>query len=156
MFRLEHFVISLGEVAQQTIAMMRPAADEKRIGLEVGLDQSCQLGLTDPDRVLEGMINLVESAIEFTPPEGAIMLQACVVDADPSSVYVSASETGRGVNSETKARSSNDPTRIAKPSITTAQDWDWWAGACLAIFSLEMPPCISYSKPASRKRCVPA
>jgi hypothetical protein len=99
--------------------------------------RGCQLGLADPDRVLEVMINLVDSAIEFTPPEGAIRRQACVVDADPSSVYVSASETGRGINSETKARSSNDSARIAKPSITTAPDWDWWAGACLAIFSLE-------------------
>jgi hypothetical protein len=44
MFQLEHFVISLGAVAQQTIAMMRPAANEKRIGLEVGLDQRLPTG----------------------------------------------------------------------------------------------------------------
>jgi signal transduction histidine kinase len=101
--RIEQRCVSISELAQQTIAMMRPTAKEKRIGLEIGLDQRLPLVFADPDRVLEVMMNLVDNAIKFTPPDGAVMLQACVVDADLSSVYISVSDTGRGIGPEAKA-----------------------------------------------------
>ncbi|MFY9911327.1 MAG: hybrid sensor histidine kinase/response regulator [Candidatus Sulfotelmatobacter sp.] len=100
--RIEPRCISLGELVYQAIAMLRPSADEKHIGLEVGLDQRLPLLLADPDRVLEVLINLVDNAIKFTPNEGAVMVQANVVDADPGSVYISISDTGRGVSPEAK------------------------------------------------------
>jgi phosphoserine phosphatase RsbU/P len=101
--RIEPRCISLGELIQQTVSMMKPTADEKKIGLEIGLDQRLPLIHADPDRVLEVLINLVDNAIKFSPAEGSVMVQACVVDADPSSVYVSVSDTGRGINPESKA-----------------------------------------------------
>jgi signal transduction histidine kinase len=101
--RVEPRCVSLAELAQQTIAMMRPMANDKRIGLEVGLDQRLPIVFADPDRVLEVMINLVDNAIKFTPAEGAVMLQACIVDADPDWIYISVSDTGRGINPEAKA-----------------------------------------------------
>ena len=101
--RIEPRCISLSELLQQAVAMLRPTASEKRIGLEIGLDQRLPLVLADPDRVLEVLINLLDNAIKFTPPEGAIMLQASMVDADPGSVYISVSDTGRGINPEAKS-----------------------------------------------------
>ncbi len=101
--RIEPRCVDLGDLIQQTVAMMRPAADEKRIGLEVGIDQRLPLVHADPDRVLEVLINLCDNAIKFTPAEGAVMVQACMVDADPSSVYISISDTGRGIGPEAKA-----------------------------------------------------
>jgi signal transduction histidine kinase len=101
--RVEPRCISLAELAQQTIAMMRPTANDKGIGLEIGLDQRLPLVFADPDRVLEVMINLVDNAIKFTPHDGSVMLQACMVDSDPGSVYISVTDTGRGINPETKA-----------------------------------------------------
>ncbi len=100
--RMEPRCISLGELIQQTIAMMRPLAEEKKVGLEIGLDQRLPLVHADPDRVLEVLINLVDNAIKFTPSDGAIMVRACMVDADPGSVYVSVSDSGRGINPDTK------------------------------------------------------
>ena len=100
--RIEPRCIALGELVHQVVAMLRPSADEKRIGLEVGLDQRLPLILADPDRVLEVLINLVDNAIKFTPPEGAVMLQANLVEADPTSVYISVSDTGRGIGPEAK------------------------------------------------------
>jgi len=87
--RIEPRCIALGELIQQTVAMMRPMADEKKVGLEIAVDQRLPLVHADPDRVLEVLINLVDNGIKFTPSDGAVMVQACVVDADPSSVYIS-------------------------------------------------------------------
>jgi hypothetical protein len=100
--RVEPRCISLSELVYQAIAMLRPPADEKHIGLEVGLDQRLPLLLADPDRVLEVLINLIDNAIKFTPNDGAVMVQANMVDADPGSVYVSVSDTGRGITPEAK------------------------------------------------------
>jgi signal transduction histidine kinase len=101
--RVEPRTISLREVVQQAVAMLRPTASEKKIGLEVGLDQRLPLVHADPGRVLEVLINLIDNAIKFTPAEGAVMVKACLVEADPGSVYISVSDTGRGITPEAKA-----------------------------------------------------
>jgi len=101
--RIEPRCIALGELVQQTVAMLRPMADEKKIALEVGLDQRLPLVHADPDRVLEVLINLVDNAIKFTPTEGSVMVQASMVEADPGYVYISVSDTGRGIGPEAKA-----------------------------------------------------
>ena len=101
--QIEPRCISLGELLQQAVAMLRPTANEKQVGLEIGLDQRLPLVLADPDRVLEVLINLVDNAIKFTPADGSVMLQASLVNADPSSVYISVSDTGRGIGPEAKA-----------------------------------------------------
>jgi signal transduction histidine kinase len=102
--RIEPRCIALGELVHQTVAMMRPMAAEKKIGLEIGLDQRLPLVHADPDRVLEVLINLVDNAIKFTSAEGSVMVQASLVEADPGSVYISVSDTGRGIGPEAKAK----------------------------------------------------
>jgi signal transduction histidine kinase len=101
--RVEPRCIALGELLQQAVAMLRPTADEKKVGLELGLDQRLPLVHADPDRVLEVLINLVDNAIKFTPPEGSVMVQASLVEADSNFVYLSVSDTGRGIGPEAKA-----------------------------------------------------
>ncbi len=101
--RIEPRCVALGELLQQAAAMLRPTANEKKVGLEIGLDQRLPLVQADPDRVLEVLINLVDNAIKFTPADGAVMLQASMVEADPDSVYISVSDTGRGIGPEAKA-----------------------------------------------------
>src|SRR5208283_2252650 len=101
--RVEPRCIALGDLVQQTVAMMRPAAGEKKIGLEIGVDQRLPLVLADPDRVLEVLINLVDNAIKFTPQQCSVIVQASMVDADQGYAYVSVSDTGRGLGPEAKA-----------------------------------------------------
>ncbi len=101
--RIEPRCIALGELVQETIAMLRPMADEKKVGLEIALDQRLPLVHADPDRVLEVLINLVDNAIKFTPAEGSVIVQASMVEADPGYVYISVSDTGRGISPEAKA-----------------------------------------------------
>ena len=77
--------ISLRELVQQAVTMLKPTAEAKKIGLEIGLDQRLPLVHADPSRVLEVLINLVDNAIKFTPPEGSVVVKACLVEADPGS-----------------------------------------------------------------------
>jgi signal transduction histidine kinase len=101
--RIEPRCVSLRELIQQSVKMLRPTADGKKIGLEIGLDQRLPLVNADPGRVLEVLINLVDNAIKFTPAEGSVMVKACMVEADPGYVYISVSDTGRGIGPEAKA-----------------------------------------------------
>jgi hypothetical protein len=101
--RVEPRCIALSELVQQSVAMLRPTAAEKKVGLEIGMDQRLPLVYADPDRVVEVLINLVDNAIKFTPAEGSVMVQASMVEADPGYVYISVTDTGRGIGPEAKA-----------------------------------------------------
>ncbi|HEY6764374.1 MAG TPA: hybrid sensor histidine kinase/response regulator [Candidatus Sulfotelmatobacter sp.] len=101
--RVEPRCIVLNDLIQQATAMMRPTAQEKKIGVEVGIDQKIPLIYADPDRVLEVLINLLDNAIKFTPEEGSIVVRACMVETDPGMVYLSVSDTGRGISADAKA-----------------------------------------------------
>jgi len=98
--RVEPRCIDIGELIQQAVAMMRPTAAEKRVGLEAGLDPAIQLVYADPDRTLEVLINLIDNGIKFTPPDGSVIVKASRVETDPTSVYLSVCDSGRGIPQE--------------------------------------------------------
>jgi sigma-B regulation protein RsbU (phosphoserine phosphatase) len=101
--RVEPRCISIGELVHQAVTMMRPIAGERQVGIEIGLDNRIPLVHADPDRILEVLINLTDNAIKFTSPEGAVMVKACMVEADEDAVYVSVTDTGRGISPDAKA-----------------------------------------------------
>jgi signal transduction histidine kinase len=101
--RIEPRCITIGDLIRQAVSMMAAAAKEKQVGLEVGLDTRIPFVYADPDRVLQVLINLIDNGIKFTPPEGSVLVKACMVEADPNMVYVSVTDTGRGISPEAKA-----------------------------------------------------
>jgi sigma-B regulation protein RsbU (phosphoserine phosphatase) len=101
--RIEPRCVALGKLIQQTVAMLRPTSEEKKVRLEIRLDQRLPLVRADPDRILEVLINLADNAIKFTPPDGAVMIQVNIVETDPDRIYISVSDTGRGIGPEAKA-----------------------------------------------------
>jgi len=101
--RIEPRCITVSDLIQQAISMMAATAKEKQVGLEVGLDSRIPFVYADPDRVLQVLINLIDNGIKFTPPEGSVMVKACMVEADPNMVYISVADTGRGIGPEAKA-----------------------------------------------------
>jgi sigma-B regulation protein RsbU (phosphoserine phosphatase) len=94
--------VSIADLIHQAVTMLRATAREKRIGLETAVDSRVPLVYADPDRVLEVLINLIDNAIKFTPPDGSVMAKACLVEVDPEFVYVSVADTGRGISTEAK------------------------------------------------------
>src|SRR5712664_2062146 len=101
--RVEPRCVSIGELMGQAVAMMRPTAQGKQVGLELALDSHIPLVFADPDRILEVLMNLLDNAIKFTGADGSVMLTASVTENDPGSVYVSLTETGRGISLEAQA-----------------------------------------------------
>jgi sigma-B regulation protein RsbU (phosphoserine phosphatase) len=100
--RIEPRCINIADLIQQAISMMAFTAKEKRVGLEVGLDTRIPFVYADPDRVVQVLINLIDNGIKFTPPDGSVMVKACMVEADPNMIYLSVSDTGRGIEPEAK------------------------------------------------------
>ena len=101
--RVEPRCIPISDLIQQAVSMMAVTAEKKRVALEVGLDTRIPFVYADPDRVLQVLINLIDNGIKFTPPEGSVMVRACMVEADPKMVYLSVADTGRGIGTEAKA-----------------------------------------------------
>ena len=100
--RVEPQCVAIGEVVHQSLAMLRASAQNKQIGLETGVDTRIPLVFADADRVLQVLTNLIDNAIKFTPPDGSVMAKAFLVEADPEFVYISVSDTGRGISPEAK------------------------------------------------------
>jgi len=101
--RVEPRCLTICELIQQAVAMMQATAQEKEVGLEIGVDTRIPFVHADPDRVLEVLINLIDNGIKFTPPGGSVIIKACLVEADADMVYVSVTDTGRGISPEAKA-----------------------------------------------------
>ena len=83
--------------------MLRATAQAKGIGLEAGLDIRIPFVYADPNRILQMLSNLIDNAIKFTPPDGSVMVKARLMEADPDFVYISVSDTGRGIDPEAKS-----------------------------------------------------
>jgi signal transduction histidine kinase len=98
--QVEPRCVSIADLMQQAVTMMRPTAQAKLIRLEVEPHDPLPLLYADPDRTLEILMNLVDNAIKFTEAEGSVVLQASLTEVDPGSVYVSVTDTGRGISLE--------------------------------------------------------
>ena len=102
--RIEPRCISMCELIGQALSMMKAAADQKKIKLETTVDPAIPLVYADPDRILEVLINLIDNGIKFTPEGGEVNVNASMVETDPSAVYISVTDTGRGISSQALPR----------------------------------------------------
>src|SRR6202158_1982918 len=102
--RIEPRCFDIGELVRQAIAMMRPTAAEKQVTLEAALDPAIPLVYADPDRALEVLINLIDNGVKFTPADGSAVGKASTVATDRTSVYLSVSDSGRGIPAESLQR----------------------------------------------------
>jgi len=100
--RIESHGMGVAEIIQQAITLLRNSAQQKQISLELEVDRSLPLAYADGDRVLQVLINLLGNAIKFTSEGGAIVAKACLVEIDPVFIYISVSDTGRGISPEAK------------------------------------------------------
>ena len=100
--RLDARCLSISEVIDAAGAMMQAAAREKRVRLHVSSEGSLPFVLGDTERILEILINLIENAIKFCPPDGAVTVLAARMRSDPEFVGISVSDTGPGITPEAR------------------------------------------------------
>lgn len=101
--RIELRCASIAELVHTAVTMMQATAVEKKVQLQVRLDEAIPFVHGDPDRILEVLINLIDNGLKFTPAGGTIMVQASCVSTDQDFVYLSVADTGCGIEPAAKA-----------------------------------------------------
>lgn len=95
--KLELALADLRLVLEESVEVVRPAAEVKRISLTAQLDQSPQSLLCDAARLRQVSWNLLQNAIKFTPEGGHVEFR---VECDDSFVRLIVSDTGRGIEAD--------------------------------------------------------
>lgn len=102
--RAEEGALETRPVRTQTDALVRGAAaaaqdayTAKGVGLTVDAD-SAPTVLVDPDRMAQVLANLLDNALQHTPPGGSVGVT--VHEPDPHWVEITVSDTGEGIPTE--------------------------------------------------------
>ena len=85
--------IDLGAVCNEVFDLYEPLAESKSIAMVIDAGKPVPIR-GDEDLLREAISNLVDNAIKFTPPGGAIRIEARTFDGRP---FASVSDTGRGI-----------------------------------------------------------
>ena len=94
--RLEVQRIDLGDVIENVMGSVQPAADAKDIALSVALGPAGEVQ-GDPARLQQVLWNLFMNAIKFTPKRGRVSVQTATIGSE---VEITVSDTGAGIRSE--------------------------------------------------------
>ena len=89
--------VSLGEVVVSAVERMRPAARRRRLELSVDVPRHLPAVAGDAARLERVVVSLVDNAIKFTMPEGAVQVSAAPADG---SVAITVRDTGVGIDPE--------------------------------------------------------
>ena len=93
--RLHLRAFEMATLVREAIDGLRPAADAKRVSLEVTVGRSVDSVLADPDRLRQVLWNLLSNAVKFTPANGRVDVD---VQRHGDEVELTVSDTGRGIS----------------------------------------------------------
>ena len=89
--------LSLPDLCENQIAMLRPQAEKKNIELRANYDNALPLIKQDAAKLRQILSNLLSNAIKFTPEGGRVLLKAQVEGVD---VVLTIADTGVGIAPE--------------------------------------------------------
>jgi PAS domain S-box-containing protein len=95
--RIEVVPVNLAAVVEAAAAVVRPAAEAKRVGLNVETDSGAATVNGDPVRLQQVVWNLLSNAVKFTPAGGRVEVR---VGREGSQMEVAVSDTGQGIEAE--------------------------------------------------------
>jgi len=96
-FMLDKERVDILQVIRHVLKTMEPSIREKCQHFQVDLPERPIIGLVDPDRLEQIVINLVSNACQYTPEKGKISF-SLRVHHDKAEFYVS--DTGEGISKE--------------------------------------------------------
>ncbi len=89
-----------GRLLEETVELMREAADRQGIVLSVEAAEDLPNMRADRDRLQQLMLNLLDNAIKYTPRDGRVTATARLAAAEgeaPASIELAVSDTGEGI-----------------------------------------------------------
>jgi PAS domain S-box-containing protein len=95
--RLDIGSVEIKRMIEAVVEGMRPAADARKIHLEISIDPETGSISGDPDRLQQIVWNLLSNAIKFTPEGGRVGVRLARND---SQVEITISDTGQGIDPE--------------------------------------------------------
>jgi PAS domain S-box-containing protein len=93
--QLQRRPLNIGELINQALETVCPAADAKAIKIVSDVDTSNGMISADPDRLLQILWNLLSNAVKFTPNGGTIEVKAALVDQH---LQLSVTDSGIGID----------------------------------------------------------
>jgi signal transduction histidine kinase len=93
--------VHLGELVEETVEAMRPAADAKRVAVEAALSGDVGPARANPEKLQRVLFNLIQNAIRHTPADGSVTVAA---QSNGTEVEVEVADTGEGIASEDRER----------------------------------------------------
>jgi CheY-like chemotaxis protein/two-component sensor histidine kinase len=92
--RLDVGAVDLQSVVTSAFEAVQPAAEAKRIDVEITVQPAAATLVADADRLRQMVWNLLSNAVKFTPPGGRVDVRADRVHGD---VEIAVSDTGQGI-----------------------------------------------------------
>ncbi len=89
--------LSVPELAESQVTMLRPQAEKKNIELRTQYDSGLPLIRQDPAKLQQVLSNLLSNAIKFTPEGGRVLLKA---HAEGNDIIFTVGDTGVGIAPE--------------------------------------------------------
>ena len=98
-------VIDLAEVLQHVVSTLEPQAEAKRQSLHLRLTEQALYVPADRNQMIQVFVNLCANAINYTPPDGRVELEASTMLRDGRNwAVVSVSDNGIGIPEEDRER----------------------------------------------------
>lgn len=98
-------VIDLAEVLQHVVSTLEPQAEAKRQSLHLRLTEQALHVPADRNQMIQVFVNLCANAINYTPPDGRVELEASSMLRDGRNwAVVSVSDNGIGIPEEDRER----------------------------------------------------
>ncbi|HEX6707266.1 MAG TPA: ATP-binding protein [Albitalea sp.] len=91
---LEMQRLPLAELLDDAVMAVRPAAEQKRIRLELSHDPRIGIVRADPDRLRQALVKLVSNAVKFTPEDGIVSVRS---ERRPGALAIEVKDTGIGL-----------------------------------------------------------
>jgi signal transduction histidine kinase len=149
---------SISDAIAYTIDTLQRAATAKRIVLSSDMALLLPSICTDPTRLRQILIILVDNAIKFTPANGSVKIQARISDDDPDLLVLEVSDSGCGISPDMIERIFERLFQTSDPSVegrkglglglyickelVTRQGGQIWARSTLgqgSVFSVTFP-----------------
>ncbi|KKM11167.1 hypothetical protein SY88_10030 [Clostridiales bacterium PH28_bin88] len=100
--KIDRRLVDLKQLMQKTGQLLRPAAEEKHISLEIHTPAEMPVITADPDRIHQVLYNLLTNSLRYTPEGGKVSLLARVLaeGTGKEMIQVEVSDTGVGIPAE--------------------------------------------------------